>query len=289
MAALARATALAPVVAHQGVARRSYGARVPAMASRVPSANLAAPLRSVGGKQVRIARPDRRAGCRQNLTLANPQRRCAFPAVRCARGWSGPTRDSDGPIDPWTTRATPIEHLHSIARALDRHRSRRRTVRSRARHGHVPAAWKSQPRDVSSPLCGGDVTPSPRPPRARVPLTPIIADREPHPVSPTNRPPCPPSWASRSPRRCPGERPARPNPQDAFVTLYSQWSANFIQLFSTVNLASRLWTDRSPRLNPTRHRTGSAAFDPRPPRRPQGPPPSSTSPRGSPTRAARLT
>ena len=117
MAALARATALAPVVAHQGVARRSYGARVPAMASRVPSANLAAPLRSVGGKQVRIARPDRRAGCRQNLTLANPQRRCAFPAVRCARGWSGPTRDSDGPIDPWTTRATPIEHLHSIARA----------------------------------------------------------------------------------------------------------------------------------------------------------------------------
>ena len=137
MAALARATALAPVVAHQGVARRSYGARVPAMASRVPSANLAAPLRSVGGKQVRIARPDRRAGCRQNLTLANPQRRCAFPAVRCARGWSGPTRDSDGPIDPWTTRATPIEHLHSIARALDRHRSRRRTVRSRARHGHV--------------------------------------------------------------------------------------------------------------------------------------------------------
>lgn len=125
--------------------------------------------------------------------------------------------------------------------------------------------------------------------RARVPLTPIIADREPHPVSPTNRPPCPPSWASRSPRRCPGERPARPNPQDAFVTLYSQWSANFIQLFSTVNLASRLWTDRTSALNPTRHFTGSAAFDPRPRRRPQGPPPSSTSPPGSLTRAALLT
>ena len=222
MAALARATALAPVVAHQGVARRSYGARVPAMTSRVHSANLAAPLRSVGGKQVRIARPDRRAGCRQNLTLANPQRRCAFPAVRCARGWSGPTRDSDGPIDPWTTRATPIEHLHSIARALDRHRSRRRTVRSRARHGHAPCRLKSQPRDVSSPLCGGDVTPSPRPPRARVPLTPIIADREPHPVFPTNRPPCPPSWASRNPRRCPGERPARRTPRMHSSCLYSQ-------------------------------------------------------------------
>ena len=152
-----------------------------------------------------------------------------------------------------------------------------------------PAAWKSQPRDVSSPLCGGDVTPSPRPPRARVPLTPIIADREPHPVSPTNRPPCPPSWASRSPRRCPGERPARPNPQDAFVTPVQSVKRQLYPTFSTVNLASRLWTDRSPRLNPTRHFTGSAAFDPRPPRRPQGPPPSSTSPRGSPTRAARLT
>ena len=94
-----------------------------------------------------------------------------------------------------------------------------------------PAAWKSQPRDVSSPLCGGDVTPSPRPPRARVPLTPIIADREPHPVSPTNRPPCPPSWASRSPRRCPGERPARPNPQDAFVTPVQSVKRQLYQTF----------------------------------------------------------
>ena len=63
MAALARATALAAlVVAPRGVARRSTGARVPSMASRVPSANLAASLRPVGGKQVRIARQNRARG-----------------------------------------------------------------------------------------------------------------------------------------------------------------------------------------------------------------------------------
>ena len=208
----------------------------------------------------------------------------------------------DARADGAAQRATPT------ARSIRGRRVRRRSnifTRSRARWiatdravepftraratATSPAAWKSQPRDVSSPLCGGDVTPSPRPPRARVPLTPIITDREPHPVSPINRPPCPPSWASRSPRRCPGESPARPNPQDAFVTPVQSVKRQLYPTFSTVNLASRLWTDRSPRLNPTRHFTGSAAFDPRPPRRPQGPQPSSTSPRGSPTRAARLT
>ena len=154
MAALARATALAaPVVAPRGVARRSTGARVPSMASRVPSANLAASLRSVSGKQVRIARQNRARGVPAKLDPSKPSTTgVLFQRSGWARG-AAPRRDAAGPIDLRAASTTPIESDDSIARVGDRFRSR-----PRARGARPPPCRWGSPRDLSRARCGGDVT-----------------------------------------------------------------------------------------------------------------------------------
>lgn len=149
MAALARATALAaPVVAPRGVARRSTGARVPSMASRVPSANLAASLRSVGGKQVRIARQNRARGVPAKPDPSKPSTTgVLFQRSGWARG-AAPRRDAAGPIDLRAASTTPIESDDSIARVGDRFRSRPLARGARPPHAR-PCRWAS-PRDVST-------------------------------------------------------------------------------------------------------------------------------------------
>lgn len=191
MAALARATALAaPVVAPRGVARRSTGARVPSMASRVPSANLAASLRSVGGKQVRIARQNRARG-----VPAKPD----------------PSKPSTTGVlfQPADGRAVRRRDVTRPARSIyERPRRRRSSLMTRSRasgivsdralalaaRARLPAAGEAH---VICPVHAAAATsrPSRRSLLVSFPETPIIAHRDNNPHFFTVRRPCPPSWA----------------------------------------------------------------------------------------------
>lgn len=191
MAALARATALAaPVVAPRGVARRSTGARVPSMASRVPSANLAASLRSVGGKQVRIARQNRARG-----VPAKPD----------------PSKPSTTGVlfQPADGRAVRRRDVTRPARSIyERPRRRRSSLMTRSRasgivsdralalaaRARLPAAGEAH---VTCPVHAAAATsrPSRRSLLVSFPETPIIAHRDNNPHFSTVRRPCPPSWA----------------------------------------------------------------------------------------------
>lgn len=194
MAALARATALAaPVVAPRGVARRSTGARVPSMASRVPSANLAASLRSVGGKQVRIARQNRARGVPAKPDPSKPSTTGVL--FQPADGRAVRRRDVTQPARaiherPRRRRSSLMTRSRASGIVSDRALS----LAARARHPPAPAAGQAH---VMCPVHAAAATsrPSRRSLLVSFPETPIIAQRDNNPHFSTIRPPCPPSWA----------------------------------------------------------------------------------------------
>jgi len=292
MAALARATALAaPVVAPRGVARRSTGARVPSMASRVPSANLAASLRSVGGKQVRIARQNRARGVPAKLDPSKPSTTgVLFQRSGWARG-AARRRDAAGPIDLRAASTTTIESDDPIARVGDRFRSRPRARGARPPPAR-PCRWGS-PRDVSVPSTlrrrrhARRGVPSPFPsPKPRSSLTATIL--------PTS-PPSDVHALLHGPEEVRGAAQVSFRPPEPLACirhlLFVFPFCNFFQLSAVPRLSGpkRRSHETSPSIAPDSPIAGSAAFARRPPRRRPGPGTSSPSPPASPTRVARST